>query len=228
MITINLLPQEYRKKQRTPFKYMAAVAASVAVNASLVAWLGWTAFGVAAEVKSELSVLEDTEQGLAPQVAYHQSLEKESKLFQSRESTLARITQARVSWTKKVDQLVDLINRGGEEKYLVWLDDLNVDQKENKRAGSAGMLKAAGHSGSENFAHVANFIEDVEESEFALDFFKPAPPEGSQSSIDENLMPAAVWSFPLELALRAPEERSQIAAALRGEPVKPAKEAKKK
>ena len=207
MIHINLLPEEYRQKQRTPIKFMAAMAAAVAVNASLIAWWGWTAFGAAAEVKSELSVLTDTQSALEPQVAYHESLEKESELFRSREQTLGNITQNRMPWTKKVDQLVDLIHNGGEEKYLVWLDDLTVDQKPNRRNGSAGQMRASGHSGSENFAHVANFLEDVEESEFAFDFMKPAPPEGSQSSVDENLMPAAVWSFPLELALKAPDQR---------------------
>jgi len=207
MIHINLLPEEYRQKQRTPFKFVAAMAAAVAVNASLFAWWGWTAFGAAAEVKSQLSVLKDTQSALEPQVAYHDSLEKESELFRSREQTLANITLNRMPWTKKVDQVVDLIHNGGEEKYLIWLDDLTVDQKINRRNGGAGQMRASGHSGSENFAHVANFLEDVEESEFALDFMKPAPPEGSQSSVDENLMPAAVWSFPLELALLPPDQR---------------------
>ena len=51
MILIDLLPDEYRQKRRTPIKYMAAVMAAVALNGSLLAWWGWTAIGVAAEVK---------------------------------------------------------------------------------------------------------------------------------------------------------------------------------
>jgi len=208
MIHINLLPEEYRQKRRTPFKYMAAVAVSVAVNASLAAWWGWTAFGAAAEVKSELALKQDEHEGLEPQVAYYKALDAESNLFRSREQTLGQITANRVSWTEKLDQLVDLINRGGEEKYLVWLDDITVDQKRKRNKGSAGQLKASGNSGSENFAHVANFLEDVEESDFARDFNKPKPPEGSETKVDENLMPATVWSFDLEMALKTPEERN--------------------
>ena len=223
MILINLLPAEYRQKRRTPLKYMMAVAASVAINASLLAWSGWTAFGVAAEVKSELAVLEDTAEGLKPQVTYHRSLEAESNLFRSREETLRTITGGRVIWTQKIDQLVELINRGGEEKYLIWLDDLTVDQKAQRSKKSGGKLKAGGNSGSENFAHVANFLEDVEESDFVQDFGKPAPPEGSETKVDENLMPATVWGFDLELDLKSPEERN--AAAKAAEEAKAAKEA---
>lgn len=210
MILINLLPDEYRQKQRTPIKLLLAVSASVAVNGSLLAFLAWTAFGVAAEVKSELTVLQDQKAGLEPQVAYHHDLEKESQVFLAREATLKKITANRISWTRKVDELIDVINVGGDgEKYLVWLDDLNVDQKESARAKTHGSLKASGHSGSTNPSHVANFLDDLERSPFCEDFNKPAPPEGSQSSKDEGLMPSEVWNFPLEVTLKAPEERQR-------------------
>ena len=225
MILINLLPAEYRQKRRTPLKYMMAVAGSVAVNASLLAWWGWTAFGASAEVKSELAVLQDTEEGLKPQVSYHKSLEAESNLFRSRENTLKTITDSRMRWTQKVDELVDLVHDGGEENYLVWFDDLTVDQKSQRNKKSAGTFKADGNSGSGNFAHVANFLEDVEESPFVRDFGKPAPPEGSETKVDEDLMPSTVWGFDLELALKTPEERNAVANP---EADKQAKSAKQK
>lgn len=208
MILIDLLPPEYRQKRRTPLKLMAGVAASVAVNASLVAWWSWTAFGVAAEVKSELSILEDTNQGLQPQVVFHQALEAESKVFQAREDMLATVTSKRISWTRKVDELIDVINVGGDgEKYLIWLDDLSVDTKENKRTNAFGTFKAAGKSGSDKFANVANFLEDVERSPFVEGFYPPSKPEGSVQARDEELIPSSVWNFTLELNLKAPEER---------------------
>jgi Tfp pilus assembly protein PilN len=210
MILINLLPDDYRQKQRTPVKLLLAITASVAVNASLAAYWAWTAFGVSAEVKSELAVLQDQKAGLDPQVAYHQDLEKESKLFEAREDMLKKITANRISWTRKVDELIDVVNVGGDgEKYLVWFDDLTVDQKENTRSKTYGSLKATGHSGSTNPSHVANFLDDLERSPFCEDFNKPAPPEGQQSSKDEGLMPSEVWNFPLEVALKAPELRQR-------------------
>ncbi len=210
MILINLLPDEYRQKKRTPVKLMLTVTASVALNASLAAYWAWTAFGVSAEVKSELAVLKDTKTGLDPQVAYHRDLEKESKLFESREQMLKTVTSNRVSWTRKIDELIDVINLGGDgEKYLIWLDDVNVDQKENQRSKAYGKLKASGHSGSKDFAHVANSLEDIEQHPFLADFRKPAPPEGSLSVKDEGLVPAEVLSFPFELDLLPPEERKR-------------------
>jgi len=208
MIHINLLPEEYRRKQRTPLKLMLAVSGAVALNASVAAWWGWMAFGVAAEVQSEYSVLQTEMDGLSPQVAYHKSLEAESLVYKHREDTLAGITNTRISWTKKVDELIDVVNRGGDgQRHLIWLDDLTVTQEGDKRTGGGGILKASGHSGSDKFAQVANFLDDVESSPFISDFHPPAPPEGSESIVDEELMPAVVWAFPLQLKLMTAEER---------------------
>ena len=210
MILINLLPVEHRQKKRAPLKFLAVVTASAAINASLAAFWAWTAFGVAAEVEAELAVLRDTKSGLEPQVAYHRDLETETKIFESREATLNRVTESRVSWSAQVDALVDLINRGGGgegDKYLVWLDGLSVDMKENARANSYGSISAQAHSGSANFTHVANFLEDIERSSLARNFNKPLPPTGTAAAKDEGLQPAEIWNFPFAMTLKAPKER---------------------
>jgi hypothetical protein len=165
---------------------------------------------VAGAVESERSTLQLEMDGVTPQVTYHKALETERKQHHSREEALGKITRTRVSWTRKLDELIDVINSGGDgEKYLIWLDGISVDQKENLRAKTFGKLKASGFSGSKDFAHVANFLEDIEQSPFLQDFHKPAPPEGSQNTKDEGLVPSEVWSFPLELDLKAPEERKR-------------------
>jgi Tfp pilus assembly protein PilN len=211
MILINLLPDGYRERNKTPIKFMVAVSSAVALNGTLLAFWAWTAFGVAAEMKSELAVLQDTKAGLEPQVAYHQELKKESGIFEAREKLLHRITSTRVNWTRKLDELVGLVNSGGEEKYLVWFDDLNVEVQENTRSKAFGRLKAEGHT-AESFTHVANFLEDVAESKFSDVFGPPRAPEGSASETDEGLVPSKIWTFPLELDLKSPKERR----ALRG------------
>lgn len=212
MIHINLLPPEYRRRSRTPLKLMVGVSLAVAVNTSLLAYWSWTAFGVAAGIESERNVLQLEIEGLEPQVAYHRALEAESKTHKSREDTLAKITASRVSWTEKMDQFVDVINRGGDgQSHLIWLSDLTVAQEtgnQRQRPGqrpSGGTFRGAGYSGSREFAQVANFLEDLEHSPFISDFHPPSPPEGSESMKDESLDPSTVWSFPLALELRAPE-----------------------
>lgn len=216
MIRINLLPEEYRRKARTPLKVMAAVSAAVAANGLLIAWLGWLTLGVAAEVSSEKSVLQTESDGLAPQVRYHKDLDAEQKSYAARESTLANITRNRISWTRKLDELISVINSGSDgQRHHVWLSSLTIAQNNDPKARSAGELKAGGFSGSEGFAQVANFLEDVERSDFARDFMPPAFPEGSVSQVDKELVPSVVWSFPLSMNLKTPDERAKAREASR-------------
>jgi Tfp pilus assembly protein PilN len=207
MIRINLLPEEYRRKARTPIKLMLAVTALVSLNASMFAWLGWLAFGVAASVSSEKTVLNTENDGLKPQVAYHKSLKGESARHSKREQTLAKITADRISWTRKLDELVDVVNRGDiGQRHLVWFDSLSVQQGAGGPKGSAGSLTAGGHSGSDNFGQVANFLDDLEQSAFIEDFHPPAPPEGTEQQEDPELMPSVVWAFPLSVELKELDE----------------------
>jgi Tfp pilus assembly protein PilN len=210
MIRINLLPEEYRKKSRTPLKMLVAIGALVAVNAGLASWWAWTVFGVRAKVESERTTLQLEMDGLSPQVAYYHALEGESKQYKSREKTLASITANRISWTRKMDELVDVANAGGDgSRHLVWLDDLTVSQNSDPNAKSPGSVRASGHSGSDKFAQVANFLDDLETSAFIDDFEKPSPPEGTQTLVDETLVPPVAWAFPLSLSLKGPEDRAK-------------------
>lgn len=213
MILINLLPEEYVKARRTPLQTMAVVGGTVALNAALFAWLGSLFFGTRSNVQSELDVLESDMASLTPQVQYHTSLDKENKQFKSREATLASITKGRVNWTQKIDELVDIINLGGDgEKYLVWLNDLTVVQSakaaRGRRSGpeSSGSFRASGYSGSPNFGLVANFFEDLTEDQFIEGFYPPAPPQGNLEDKDEGLIPSEIFSFTLDLQLQPREE----------------------
>ncbi len=144
--------------------------------------------------------------GLTPQVNYHKSLEGEKRRFSGREQALSSITKTRISWTKKIDELVSVINGGGDgQRHFVWLDGINVTQTSETKTKSAGTFKAGAHSGSSAFGQVANFLEDLEKSPFVEDFMAPAPPEGSQTQVDEELEPPVVWNFPLALQLKSKE-----------------------
>ena len=208
MIRINLLPEEYRRRSRTPIKLMIGLSVAVAVNTALLSYVGWLTFGVARAIESERQVMQLDMDGLNPQVAYHRSLETESKQYKSRETTLASITTSRIAWTRKLDELIDVVNRGDDgQRHLVWFDDLSVSQSLNPRNNSYGTVRGSGHSGSDKFAQVANFLEDLEGSTFVEDFYNPAPPEGTQTVVDETLVPPVVWGFPMSLSLKSPEER---------------------
>jgi hypothetical protein len=209
MIRINLLPEEYRRKTRTPIKLVLGLAAAASINAGLAVWWTWSAVGELATVESEKSALQLEVDGLTPQVNYFRGLETERKQYQSREQTLASITKSRVSWTRKLDELLDVVNRGNDgTRHLVWFDELQVAQTTDAKAKTPGSLRASAHSGSDKYAQIANFLEDLEASPFITDFQTPAPPEGSQAMIDETLVPSIAWSFPLAVTLKTVEERN--------------------
>lgn len=213
MIRINLLPETDRQKARTPVKLFIGLAAAVVVNAGLATWWAFSAFGEQAEVESQKTSLQLEMDGLTPQVNYVKALEGEKKQYQSREQTLASITKSRISWTRKLDELIDVINRGGDgQRHLVWLDDINATQNTDTKAKDAGSVRANAHSGSDKYAQIANFLEDLEASPFISDFQSPAPPEGSQAMVDETLVPSTAWSFPLAVSLKSADERAALAA----------------
>tara|TARA_R110002126_G_scaffold11114_3_gene50420 strand:+ start:15940 stop:16611 length:672 start_codon:yes stop_codon:yes gene_type:complete len=214
MIQINLLPDEYRKSARTPLKFVAAIAAATAINGSLVAVWTWMVFGVAAKLETEQTQLQMEMDGLTPQVAYHDALDEEITIFATREETLVTINKNRVLWTEKLDQLLDVVNSGNQVDHFIWFDDLSVKQEAPRRGSTTfGELKANGHSGSDKWNQVANFLEDIEDTElsgFIRDFAAPGMPQGTQNSPDPDLIPAVNWSFPLTLGLRSPDERSAV------------------
>ncbi len=147
MIRINLLPEEYRKTTRTPIKLMASIAALVAINAGLMAWLGYVHFNVERLVDGEKTTVQSEMSGLKPQLDYFASLDGESKQYKSREQTLASITKSRICWTRKLDEFIDVCSRGGDgERHLVWFDDLQVVQNLDPKAKVPGTVSATGHS----------------------------------------------------------------------------------
>jgi Tfp pilus assembly protein PilN len=207
MIRINLLPPEQRAATRSSTKVAVALFSAVAVNGALAALWAWTAFGDQARADAAVADAELALEGLRPRLQRLAALEAEEKEHKAREVALADIARHRIAWTNKLDQFVDVVDSGGEgQRHLVWFDDLSVTRAVDPRAKHVGELKGSGHSGSEKFAHVANFLDDVEQSGFATGFQPPAPPEGSQSVQDKELVPSEVWSFPLSMKIQPPEE----------------------
>ena len=226
MITINLLPEEYRRRARTPMKMMIAISTGVAVNASLLAWWAWLAFGVSTEVETEHSVLDLEMSGLTPQVAYHDNLAVEIQAHASREKALAEITGNRVLWTKVMDDLIDVVQSGNEGvRHYIWFDDVNAKthplQGPNPRNQNHGTLEARSHSGSEvlsqiaDFSQVADFIEDLADpalSDLPLYFHGYSRPAGDKETSEPGLIPRESWSFQLALELRSAKERQELMA----------------
>ncbi|MAE28936.1 MAG: hypothetical protein QF724_02175 [Planctomycetota bacterium] len=201
MIRINLAPREARGPARAPLVRAAAISVLTVLATCAGLWWGWLRLVTVAGLASEVAALEVERDGLAPRLALHRELTAELRSLVAREAALELIAAERVPWTAKLDQFVDTVADGEVAgRYLVWFDDLNVTGRSSGRG--PGSLSAAGQSGSEEWDQVARFLEDLSDLEstpFMEGFAPPAWPEGTQSSVDEELAPAVVWSFPLEL-----------------------------
>ena len=207
MMRLNLLPLRHQRR-RTPVRWMAFLCVAVALNSTLLAWWTFSEFGVRLAVEAELAVLKLELEGIEPQLAHHGALQRERARHARREETLRQIASESISWTAKLDQLTDVVTIGDEDgRHMVWFSDLSADIRSKKRGQEGGMLRAGGVSGSERFADVADFLDDLVASPFGSDLGAPAPPEGSASLVDSDLQPSLVWSFSLQLPLSSSEDR---------------------
>jgi Tfp pilus assembly protein PilN len=222
MIYVNLLPKEFRGRERMPVKQVIALTGLVGASCSMAALGAWLWFGEYATVQSDRALAQETLDSLQPQLTQVKALVAEKKSFESRAATLEEIAQNRVSWTAKLDQMIDVVNSGGSgQKYLIWLDDLTVSRQYDKKTKTAGIFKAQANCGGENIGLVANFLDDLQASEFFSGFEPPKPPEGKSRDDGEGLIPASAWNFDLELKLKARETAAE-------KPAKPAKGGKAK
>lgn len=221
MITINLLPPELRRRSGPPLRMLAFVAGATAVVTSLLAVWAWLAFGSLAEVESRRSQLALEMDGLRPRLQYHKALEAETKVASAREAKLTAITQDRILWTEKVDDLIDVVASGNDVDHFIWFDDLVVKPGGQVRGGqqAPGSLSLSAHSGSDQdprsgfdkTGRFLNALADPDISGFMADF-EGVEREGvirsvKRSEEDKERIPAVHWSFPLTLQLKESKAR---------------------
>jgi Tfp pilus assembly protein PilN len=219
MISVNLLPEEYRRRAKSPIGIIAAISAAVLINASLFASWGYLHFGVKANVATTRDVLQADLAGLQWQVDYHNSLKAEIATRSQREQTLAEITKDRVLWTKTLDELIDVVHAGREGvDHFIWFNDLAAEVKADRN--NHGQLTGDGVSGAEAYAQLANFAEDLEDTSLSslMGIFEaPEPLQATQEKPDETLIPSVTWSFPLRMNLLSPQDRVKNREAVEGD-----------
>jgi Tfp pilus assembly protein PilN len=211
-VSINLLPEEYRRRERTPVRIFAATLAASVVLAGLGAALAYVRFGKLVSTEATLARLQEDKQTLEPAVKHHAALESEVSEYDKWRQTIRDVRTSRIAWSAKLDQFIDLVSQSGDQgRYLVWFTDLAVNQTPDSR-GTGGMLEGKGVSGSDDVAKVAAFLSDLRRSDFFADFSAVSAPEGKVSETDMNLVPSAVWEFPMKVTI-APRDPKKAAPA---------------
>ena len=127
MITINLLPQEYRKTERTSIKVFLSI---VFVLVSVCCSLGYFGHVYLYEFKSkegERMSRQEKLRSLEPQARYDDALVAEKKEFQTRSDTIQQIATSRVLWTEMLDWFIDIVNNeGNAERHNAWFRNMSV------------------------------------------------------------------------------------------------------
>lgn len=199
MINVNLLPQEYRRVERTPILRFVAIICGVVLSASAIGAFLYVHFVTLVEVVSDREKLDDTYRIKKGAAETSKALEKEAREYMKRRQTIEQIGKQRLVWSRKIDELADIIhNKGDTRRHQVWLSTLRT-LASNK--DSAGGLFIKGYSGGE-IHRLSDFHLDIKNSEFFEDFNLIDNPDGSVVSFNDDRVPASAWEFDLNMRLK--------------------------
>ncbi len=204
MIRINLLPQEYRRSERTSPKIFAAILFGIVLVCTAFGWFGMVFFGDLAELEAQNEVLTEQLAQKSKQAGYHDTLQGQRVDFVQRVQTIQDIGKSRRLWTRFVDQVLDVVNNNGDtERHLAWFDGMNViEQGTQKDVGPRVNLDGGAVQG-DSMAKVANLHEDFERAPFAIDMSAKSDPQG-KINIDKKKTPQESFQFPMQLEFKPP------------------------
>ena len=198
MIRINLLPSELRRGNRLPPRVLAAAFGAALLSSAAVGWLGLVYFGDLARAEQDLQAASAQLRARAPKVAYHDALVKNQEDYALRVQTIQEIGNGRRTWTRFMDDLIDVVSSSGPgERHLAWFDSISVTG--DPRTGST--LKTSGNVQGAASDRVANFHEDLAAAKFAEQVERKSDPVWSLEE-DEDRIPAAYLRFPVDMQFR--------------------------
>ena len=208
MIHINLLPDEYRKAERTSPKLFATVLLAVVAVCSAFGWFGFVYFGDLGKLEVEHAAVQEELKGMADQVTYHDRLLKERQDYQQRAKTIEQIGQSRIVWSRILDELIDLVNSGVEtNRHQAWLASLAVSEG---RGNEGPKLTIPGWVAGESFRVLADFNEDLRAAPFAR-FAKSISDPSGNLAYDAERKPSAYIKFPMSFEFRPAKEWKKLA-----------------
>lgn len=129
MIQINLLPKELRKAEPTPWPKLLALLISLIVILSAGLLMIYYRFNVLPQVLEERRIAEEEKTGLQKRAQEADELDDRIKNHELHEKTILEIRQTRWLWSKKLDQIVDIIPE--------YIQITSLDIKESKSAGKS-------------------------------------------------------------------------------------------
>lgn len=227
MIKVNLLPPEYRVKERTPLPMMLGILGGVVLTSlSIVAFL-YLRFGMYPDVVTQLRNKEQTKIFFMQKAKRHDELVVEKTNLEKLDKAVEQLKDARYPWTKAIDDLAWMVERGNKDKSIVkgWYEklDFGPPRQGGRRPPGAGKeggkvtfdLVVAGT----DYKHIPVFREIMRKREYWLgrnilnmpltkitpkDFKDFIPDVGLSTSLDIELNPTVIEELPVEEPGKAP------------------------
>jgi hypothetical protein len=212
MITVNLLPPEYRKSEGTPLPRFLAILGGVVLCASAIGIFLYVHFGYLVKYQSLREQKEDMYYKQKVLADRSLALQREYNEYQKRRQTIETASNKRILVSRKLDEFCDIIHNSGDRKrHFIWLTNASVKVGATGRTrakggqASGGVLTFKGFTASEDFSKLANFREDIEDSAeggFFEDFISIDHPAWVVERFDDGLEPDSAGTFTHTLALK--------------------------
>ncbi|MCA9322045.1 MAG: hypothetical protein KDB53_14985 [Planctomycetes bacterium] len=219
MITINLLPPEHRKKERTPLVLFLPILGGVACVLSAAALAIYVHFAWLAETVSHREQLEQTLASKQPLLRYETSLLAEEAEFKKRADTISSIASGRILLTRIVDEFADVVADGdtlGDDGYLIRLSSLTISPpKAAARRGKDAGPKSGGEVSINGWAladrdplHEFNlFHERLQMSRtFVENYNEITDPDGRIDHFADEKIPSKGWTIKQTLSMKDPAD----------------------
>lgn len=207
MISINLLPAEYRKSEATPIaRFLAIVIGAVVVTTGLVVY-GWIHYS---KLRGVRDVRETTEAEFANKKAQSdvsQSLQAEINAYEARRKAIQQVAKNRIIHSRKLDEFLGVLyNSGDPTTYNVWLTGFTVRPPRTnaraKKATNGGTMSFGGFSESREFSRVTNLRDAIKDDVFYKDFQSISRPVFKFVQWDDELEPKEAGKFSFDMTLK--------------------------
>ncbi len=208
MISINLLPPEYRKSEATPIaRFIAIVVGAIVVTTGLVIY-GWVHYSKLREVREVREATEAEFTNKKAQADVSRSLQSEINAYEARRKAIQKVAKARVLHSRKLDEFLSVIhNRGDTMTYHVWIKSLSTKPgrgsgRRGRGPSNGGVMSFAGYSESREFSRVTNLRDAIKKDVFFRDFQGISRPNFKAMRWDDGLEPKEAGKFAFDMTLK--------------------------
>ncbi|RMG11437.1 MAG: hypothetical protein D6731_15565 [Planctomycetota bacterium] len=200
MIEINLLPPEYRPGDKTSLPLLLTIAVGMVVVGSITLW-GLDLNRQLGKLKSEASDLQKEKASLEADVQKVKQIERKIARQRARQDTIIAISQSKVMWSLKLQQLSQIMSRFPN----FWVKSMVLTKGRKNRA-----LKLTVSATGSNLSEVARFRNALKEDpNFFYHFDKLESYDVRIVELSERMNFSEKMDFVINLPLKSVEGKKR-------------------